>query len=69
MARRHPGARCAPLTAGQIGAPRVAPDTDDPNPPPGGMLRRTQMLDIAMLALTFGFFIAGILYVLGCERL
>ena len=33
------------------------------------MLRRTQMLDIAMLALTFGFFIAGILYVLGCERL
>jgi len=28
-----------------------------------------RMFDVAMLALTFGFFVVGIFYVLGCERL
>jgi hypothetical protein len=32
-------------------------------------LRSRVMLDVAMLALTAGFFAVGILYVLACERL
>jgi len=59
--RRQPGSGCRDDSDARA--------TDDPCPPSGRIFRRTLMLDIAMLALTFGFFIVGILYVLGCERL
>ena len=34
-----------------------------------GPTRSLTMLDLVMLALTFGFFAVGVVYVLGCERL